>query len=149
MLKALFRFCQLSCASFVTNFGLTLALHEWGQVSEEAAFAMALAVVLVMNFLVMRWYIYEAQTGSIWQQFGLYLGSACAFRATEYGAFLVWHTWYGSDYRLTVIGIMVISAVLKFLYYWVLFEWRSRVLIGCPASTTVPNTSAAPTGDRE
>ena len=43
MRKALFRFFQLSCASFVTNFGLTLGLHEWGQMPEEAAFAIALA----------------------------------------------------------------------------------------------------------
>ena len=44
MRKALFRFFQLSCASFVTNFGLTLGLHEWGQMPEAAAFAMALCL---------------------------------------------------------------------------------------------------------
>ena len=149
MLKALFRFFQLSCASFVTNFGLTLALHEWGQVSEEAAFPMALAVVLVLNFVVMRWYIYEeAQAGTIWQQFGLYLCSACAFRAAEYGAFLVWHTWWGSDYRLAVVGITVISAGVKFFYYRVLFERRGRLPMAPAAATTVPYTPAAPTGDR-
>ena len=65
MLKALFRWAQLSCASFVINFGLTVVLHEWGHMSEEAAFAMALAVVLVMNFLLMRWYVYETKTGAI------------------------------------------------------------------------------------
>jgi GtrA-like protein len=121
MRKALFRFVQLSCASFVINFGLTLVLHEWGQMSEETAFAMALAVVLVMNFLLMRWYIYETKAGAIWQQFGLYLGSACVFRAAEYGAFLLWHTWYGSDYRLAIVGITVISAGTKFFYYRLLF----------------------------
>ena len=65
MRKALFRFFQLSCASFVTNFGLTLGLHEWGQMPEAAAFAMALAAVLVLNFVVMRWYIYETPTGAL------------------------------------------------------------------------------------
>ena len=149
MLKALFRFFQLGCVSFVTNLGLTLALHEWGQVSEEAAFAIGLAVVLVLNFVVMRWYIYEAQTGTISQQFGLYLCSAGAFRAAEYGAFLVWHTWWGSDYRLAMVGIMVISAGLKFFYYRVLFERRGRLPMAPAAATTVPCTSAAPTGDRE
>jgi CDP-diglyceride synthetase len=149
-LKALFRFFQLSCASFVTNFGLTLALHEWGQVSEEAAFAMALAVVLVLNFVVMRWYIYEeAQAGTIWQQIGLYLCSAVVFCATEYGAFLLWHTWYGSDYRVAVVGITAISAGLKFFYYRVLFERRGRLRMAPAAATTVPYTSAALTGERK
>jgi putative flippase GtrA len=120
MQKALFRFVQLSCVSFVVNFGLTFVLHEWAQMSEEAAFAMALAVVLLMNFLLMRWYVYETKVGAVWQQFGLYLGSACVFRAAEYGAFLLWHTWYGSDYRLAVVGITVISAGMKFFYYRVL-----------------------------
>jgi hypothetical protein len=127
MRKALFRFFQLSCVSFVTNFGLTLGLHEWGRLSEETAFALALAAVLVLNFVVMRWYIYAPPTGALWHQFGLYLGSACGFRAAEYGAFLLWHTWYGSDYRLAVGGITVLSAALKFFYYRLLFERRGRM----------------------
>lgn len=94
MPKALFRFFQLSCVSFVTSFGLTLALHEWGQVPEEAAFAVALAVVLILNFVGMRWYIYEAQSGTILQQFGLYLCSAwgvsgCRVRRFSRLAYLV------------------------------------------------------------
>ena len=149
MLKALFRFFQLSCVSFVTNFGLTLALHEWCQLSEEVSFATALAVVLVMNFLVMRWYIYEGKSGTLWQQFGLYLGSACVFRASEYGAFLIWHTWYGSDYRLVAVSIMTISAGIKFFYYRVLFERRGHLSLAQPASITVLHTSIVPTDDRE
>jgi putative flippase GtrA len=147
--KALFRWAQLSCISFVINFGLTVVLHEWGQMSEEAAFAVALAVVLVMNFLLMRWYVYETKAGAIWQQFGLYLCSAIVFRATEYGAFLLWHTWYGSDYRLVVVGISVISSGVKFFYYRFLFGWRGRLQMAAAAATTVPYTSAAPTGERK
>ena len=149
MRKALFRFFQLSCASFVTNFGLTLGLHEWGQMPAAAAFAMALAAVLVLNFVGMRWYIYETPTGALWHQFWLYLCSACGFRAAEYGAFLLWHTWHGSDYRLAVVGITVISAALKFFYYRLLFERRGRLPMARPASHTVPYTSAASATDRE
>jgi putative flippase GtrA len=127
MRRALFRFVQVSCVSFLINFGLTLALHEWGQLPEEGAFAVALAVVLILNFVCMRWYIYEGQSGTILQQFGLYLCSAWAFRAAEYGAFLVWHTWWGSDYRVAVVGIMIISAGVKFFYNRLLFEWRGRL----------------------
>ena len=149
MVKALFRWAQLSCASFVTNFGLTVVLHEWGQMSTEAAFAISLAVVLVMNFLLMRWYVYERNTnaGAVWQQFGLYLGSAVVFRATEYGSFLLWHTWYGSDYRLVVVGVSVISSAVKFFYYRLLFGRRGRLPMPS-AATSVPYTSPARTGER-
>jgi hypothetical protein len=74
MRKALFRFFQLSCASAVTNWGLTLGLHEWGKLPEEVAFAMALAAVLVLNFFVLRWYIYETPAGTS----GTSSGSICA-----------------------------------------------------------------------
>lgn len=149
MLQALYRFLQLSCASFVTNFGLTLALHEWGKVSAEVAFALALAAVLVLNFLVMRWYIYDGKVGAVWQQFGLYLCSACVFRAAEYGAFLLWHTWGGGDYRVAVVGITVVSAGIKFFYYRGLFERGGRLHTAHSVSITGPHTPAAPAGDRE
>jgi hypothetical protein len=110
MLKALFRFFQLSCVSFVTSFGLTLALHEWGQLPEEAAFAVALAVVLILNFVGMRWYIYEAQSGTILQQFGLYLCSAWAFRGADTALFssgipggvaiIAWRWWVSRPFLL-------------------------------------------------
>jgi GtrA-like protein len=145
--KALFRWAQLSCASFVINFGLTVVLHEWGQVPAEAAFAVSLAVVLVMNFLLMRWYVYETKAGAIWQKFSLYFCSAIVFRATEYGAFLLWHTWYGSDYRLALVSISVISSGVKFFYYRILFGWRSGLPLASAAATTVPYTSAAQTGE--
>jgi hypothetical protein len=134
MRKALFRFFQLSCVSFVTHLGLTVGLHEWGRLPEEAAFALALAAVLVLNFLGMRWYVYETQAGALWPQCGRYLCSACGFRAAEYGAFVLWHTWYGSEYRLTVVSILVMSAALKFFYYRLLFERRGRVPRARPAS---------------
>jgi len=132
MANALFRWAQLSCASFVVNFGLTVVLHEWGRMSAEGAFAVALAVVLVMNFFLMRWYVYQAKAGTMWQQFGLYLCSAIVFRATEYGAFLLWHTWYGNDYRVAVVGILVISSGVKFFYYRLLFDWRARLPVVRP-----------------
>jgi hypothetical protein len=142
MLKALFRFFQFSCVSFLTSFGLTLALHEWGQLPEEAAFAMALVVVLVLNFVLMRSYVYEAKTGTILKQFGLYLCSAGAFRAAEYSAFLVWHTWWGSDYRLALVGITGISAGLKFFYYRMLFERGGRLPMRLRLSRIHPATPA-------
>ena len=139
MRKALFRFVQLSGTSLVTNWGLMLGLHEWGRLPEEAAFALALATVLVLNFVVMRWYIYAPPPGALWHQFGLYLCSACGFRVAEYGAFLLWHTWHGSDYRLAVVGITVPSAVLKFFYYRCLFERRGLWPLVRPAVLTGPD----------
>ena len=60
--------------------------------------------------------------------------AAFVFRAAEYGTFLVWHTWWGSDYRVAVMGITAISAGLKFLYR-VLFERRGRLRMAPAAAS--------------
>ena len=125
MLKTLWRYLQVSCLSFVTNFGLTMVLHELCGLPEEWAFAIALTVVFALNFVAMRLYIYNARHGSLWRQGLTYVGSAMAFRAAEYLAFLIGHTWLGGDYRVIILTITVVSAGSKFFYYRGLFE-RSR-----------------------
>lgn len=126
MLRALWRYIQLSCVSFLINFGLTLGLHEIGGVSEEIAFATAVLVVFILNFFALRYYIYGENSGEFLRQFLVYSSSAFAFRAAEYGGFLVCHTWLGGDYRLVVIGLTVISSVVKFFYYRVFFDRQRR-----------------------
>jgi putative flippase GtrA len=126
MLKALWRYIQLSCVSFLINFSLTLGLHEIGGVSEEVAFATAVMVVFILNFFALRYYIYGESSGGFLRQFLVYSSSALVFRAAEYGGFLVCHTWLGGDYRLVMIGLTVLSSVVKFFYYRVFFDRHRR-----------------------
>ena len=88
------------------------------------AVLIALITVFAMNFLLLRHYIYDGRQGSIPAQLATYTASAGAFRLLEYLAFLVLLGWLDADYRLVVIGVLAVSAVLKFLTYRFIFERR-------------------------
>lgn len=145
VLQTFLRYLHISCLSFAVNLGLTIVLHEVLRVPEEAAVACALVVVFLMNFVAMRSYIYRASRGALWRQFLAYSGSALLFRLVEYGAFLAGHTWLRWDYRLVVFLVTLVAAVVKFLYYRVLFERRSQHSQAFPATLpTAPQIGAVP-----
>lgn len=119
------RYAQVSGLSFAVNIGLTVFLHEVCCVPEELAFAIALIVVFLMNFVAMRHYIYAGNGGHAGKQFIMYAGSALVFRGSEYLTFLILHSWLRLDYRLAVIGVAVGFACAKFFYYRLVFEPQS------------------------
>ena len=122
MIRRLFRFAQMSVGSFAVMFGSTVALHEWCGLPEEASFAIALVVVFVMNFMIMRYYVYSGRAGNVKRQFALYVVSAIGFRTFEYLAFLGLLYSLDADYRLIVIAVTLVAAFVKFIYYRFLFE---------------------------
>lgn len=121
-IKSLFRFVQVSGLSFVVNIGLTVFLHEVCLLAEEIAYAVALVVVFLMNFFLLRHYIYEGAQGPLVQQFAAFGVSSLGFRAGEYVMFLALHSGVGLDYRAVVIGISLVSSCAKFLFYGFVFR---------------------------
>jgi putative flippase GtrA len=140
------RFVVLSGISFSINLGLTSGLHELAKVKEEIAFAVALAVVLVTNFIGMRYFVYTGRQGNVIKQFVSFLLSSSGFRGLEYVLFLVLHTWLGLAYRLAIIATLATTFVTKFFFYGaVVFSRRSLY----PAVSEVgggPQTIAAVCG---
>jgi putative flippase GtrA len=126
--RSFLRFLVLSGLSFVVNLGLTVGLHELLAVPERWSFVIALVTVFTMNFLLLRHFVYDGQQGSIAGQLAGYTASAGAFRLLEYLAFLVLLGWLDADYRLVVVGVLAVSAILKFLTYRFLFEGRRAEL---------------------
>jgi putative flippase GtrA len=122
------RFLLLSGLSFLVNLGLTVGLHELLGVPERWSFAIALVTVFAMNFLLLRHCIYDGRQGSIQTQLAGYTASAGAFRLLEYLAFLLLLGWLDADYRLVVVSVLAVSAILKFLTYRFLFEGHRRDL---------------------
>ena len=70
---AAFRFIVLSGLSFVANFFLTIFLHENLRIREEWAFAFLLALTTVMNFSLLRVFVYPGQHGGLLKQFGAFV----------------------------------------------------------------------------
>jgi putative flippase GtrA len=120
------RFLQASGLSFLVIFGMTIFVHEVLGTSTEVAFSAALIAVFVMNFFMLRYYIYQGSDNPVGRQFLEYTGSAISFRGLEYVSFLLLHTWYEYEYRLVVLAVLVCSTIMKFLWYRYIFESRVR-----------------------
>ena len=136
--RSAIRFLHASILSFMINIGLTVLLHEAWHAPEELAFAIALMVVHLVNFIALRYYVYDSKGAHAGKQFIIYSGSALRFRGAEYLAFLALHSWFSFDYRAVVLGIIITSAMLKYFWYLLVFEHfpRSRKAVG----TTEPLT---------
>ena len=122
--KQMFRYLINSGLSFGLNIGMTVFLAEIIQLPEEIAFLIALVVVFASNFLMLRYFVYEAKEKSLKNQFVHYFFSVTGFRILEYLSFLFFHTWLKFEYRVVAIVVLTISAIVKFFFYRLIFEQK-------------------------
>jgi putative flippase GtrA len=119
------RFGLLSVFSFSLNLGLTLLLHEVLGVRKEVAFGAALATLLVLNFLALRYLVYQPQRPGPWlRQIAFYLPSAFGFRGGEWVAFVLFQRLTTIDYRLVIVLVLGCSMLAKFFFYRGVFGRR-------------------------
>lgn len=116
------RFLNNSALSFVVNLGLTVFIREFLGAPAEVSFAIALVIVFTMNFFTLRYYVYQGEVKPWREQFAIYTGSAATFRGLEYVAFLLLHTWLGIDYRFVIVAILIVSSIVKFFWYRLVFN---------------------------
>jgi len=115
--SSFYRFGVTSGLAFATNLGVAVVFHELLGIPADRAYAVALAVVFIQSFLLLRWYVYGHQSESGIIQFLKYAPSALAFRGVEFLGFLLLHKALGLDYRLAICVIAGASFITKFLYY--------------------------------
>ncbi len=129
------RFGLLAVFSAMMSFGLTIGLHELAGVPASAAYAVALLVAFVVNFLAMRYAVFVAHTGSARGQFALHGLTAITFRAGEYAAFLLLHSCLDLHYILAMVVIQGLSFLGKFFVYRnIVFRLPTRH--SCPRPAT-------------
>jgi putative flippase GtrA len=109
-----YRYGVASGLSFCMSVALAEAFRLL-EVSAEAAFAMMLATMTCINFTVCRVWVFRGSEGAIHRQFATFVLSALGFRSADFVLFLVAYTWAGAPYTLTVVLVLGISAVLKFI----------------------------------
>jgi putative flippase GtrA len=83
---------------------------------EEIAAAIALAVLLVVGFILSRRFVFSS-TGKLFGQAWRFLLIAVAARATEYVVFLGFFLLLGVNYLYALIVTLGISFGFKFLFY--------------------------------
>jgi hypothetical protein len=106
----------------VLNIGITIFFHELLKFSEEIAFAIALLIIFVLNFILFRFFIFEDSFTPLSAQFINYSLFAAGFRLSEYLVFLFFHTFIGIDYKLVTTCTLVISSITKYFAYRFLFN---------------------------
>lgn len=112
------RFAAMGAIGFSLNIAVTVSLHEWSGAPEELAFAVALVVVFVVSFLAGRYMIFEgASSARATKQLGKFAVWNGGFRFAEYTGFLVLHTILGLPYLLTIVTVLGVSFLTKFLAY--------------------------------
>ncbi len=121
------RFAVLSGLSFGVNFFLTIFLHENLRIREEWAFALVLGLTTVMNFSLLRLFVYPGRHGRLFWQFGAFVASSLGFRILEWLLFVVCHQGLGFAYQPVIAATLLATFVIKFFYYGsVVFTRHSR-----------------------
>ena len=110
------RYTIVGGLSFLLNIGLTMLLHEFFGVAERVAFAIALVTVFIINFLLARRVIFNAD-GLIYPQFISFVGTSIMVRGGEYTLFVTLLSFTGINYVIIVAFVSIVSFILKFFVY--------------------------------
>jgi putative flippase GtrA len=120
--KSLTRFkgyLAASALSFVVNIGLTSFLHEVISMKPMWAYGISLIVLLCINFLLMRYWVYRKhlQPGTLQKQFVATALTSFGFRVSEWVFFVGLNEFLRVNYLLAMLIVMGISFLLKFFVY--------------------------------
>lgn len=98
-------------------------LHDRVGIAASTAYAVTLTVVFVLNFMVLRYWVYRGSRRGVRagaSQFGKTVAISVAFRGGEWLAFSLLYRFVTLDYRLMILGVLVVSFFFKYLAYRVL-----------------------------
>ena len=123
-----------SAFSFAFIIGATAALHEVLGVSETLSPAIAMVATLVVNFTLLRVWVFPGQTVHWGRQFAETVVTSAAFRLLEYGIFLVLHLGFNVNYLIATGVSVCLSALGKFgVYREVVFKRGRAASVADPA----------------
>jgi putative flippase GtrA len=131
------RYAVASAFSFCFVIGVTAGLHELLGVAQTVAPAIALASALIVNFILLRRWVFPGQTTHWGRQLAETALTSLLFRAVEYGIFLALHLGLDLNYLLATGASVGISALAKFGVYREIVFNRAR-----------SRSSSAPSGSR-
>lgn len=116
----LLRFGVSTGFSAALSFGLPVLLHEWLAISPRRAVAIGFIIAYLGNILLLRLFVFRSR-GSWMGQVLRYIPTNGAFRLCEYLGFLALYDHLRLDYRLALVLVLGVSAILKFFAYRLIF----------------------------
>lgn len=111
------RFAAVSAFSFCWILSVSALGAEVLALPERLAVAIALVSALVINFTLLRVFVFPGQSARIGPQFAATAATSFSFRLFEYGIFLLLDALAGLHYLVATACAVVISAVGKFVVY--------------------------------
>lgn len=136
------RYAIASVLSATISVGLPIVLHEKLSVIEETAVAIGQVTAFVVNFSVLRAFVFGSD-GHKWRELGGFALTAGAFRGIEYGVFLLAHSVLRIHYMMAIALMLSSSAIGKFLVY------RSLVFRGRRVASSAGDDGDSGTGATE
>jgi putative flippase GtrA len=131
------RYALASALSFFFIIGTTAALHEVFGVSETLSPAIAMVAALVVNFTLLRVWVFPGQTVHWGRQFAQTVVTSATFRGLEYAIFLALHLGLNVNYLLATGVSVCVSALGKFgVYRQIVFKREPAAPAADPASSS-------------
>lgn len=128
------RYALASAFSFFFIICATAALHEVLGVSETLSPAVAMVAALVVNFTLLRVWVFPGQTVHWGRQLAETMVTSAAFRVLEYAVFLALHLGLNVNYLLATGVSVCLSALGKFgVYREVVFKRGRAAAVADPA----------------
>ncbi len=129
------KYAVASAFSFVFIIGATAALHEVLGVSETLSPAIAMVAAVVVNFVILRVWVFPGQTVHWGRQLAETLVTSAAFRVLEYAIFLALHLGLDVNYLIATGASVCISALGKFGVYREVVFRRGRAAPAADAAS--------------
>jgi putative flippase GtrA len=111
------RYALASAFSFCMVLALSAGFHELAGAAETLAVALAMALAFVVNFTILRRWVFPGQTVRVGRQAAETALTSISFRAVEYGVFLGLHLGADVDYLIATAASLCLSAAGKFAVY--------------------------------
>lgn len=97
--------------------GCTWVLHERVHLSERTAYAITLALLVVISFVASRRLVFPGSGGRWHWQLAVFVVASLVFRGAEFVGFVVVMNLGWIPYPLVIILVQGVSFCLKLLFY--------------------------------
>lgn len=115
--SSLFRFALLSVSSLALNLGVTTLLVEYFELYPVIANFLALVLVMIWNFTLLRHAIFPGSTAPWGRQFTEFCLTTGIFRCVELVAFWLLFEFASLPYQLTILLVSAGAFGIKYVFY--------------------------------
>lgn len=108
------RYLVATVISAILSLSFPIIFHEFMGIIEEQSVALSLCIVFIINFFVIRHYVFRSET-PIFPELFKFFTTSIGFRIAEYLLFLYAFKIIGLNYILALIITLTISFSVKFV----------------------------------